>query len=83
MNLDVRTPAGWMFLILGVLLVLYGLMSDPAQYARSLGINVNLGWGGVMIVFGAALLLWRRLSPAAVPELCDPDISEPPPSIRA
>ncbi len=65
MNLDVRTPAGVMFLILGLVLAAYGLLSDPAQYQRSLGVNVNLWWGLIMIAFGGALLIWRRVSPAA------------------
>jgi len=62
MNLDVRTPAGVMFLLLGGLLVVYGLLSDPAIYQRSLGVNVNLAWGAAMCVFGAGLLVWRRMS---------------------
>ena len=64
MNLDIRTPAGALFVVLGGLLALYGLMSDPSIYARSLGVNINLGWGVAMAVFGGALLLWRRLAPA-------------------
>ena len=64
MNLDIRTPAGALFVVLGGLLALYGVVSDPAIYARSLGVNVNLGWGLSMAVFGGALLLWRRLAPA-------------------
>ena len=64
MNLDIRTPAGALFVVLGGLLALYGLVSDPAIYARSLGVNINLVWGLVMAAFGGALLLWRRLSPA-------------------
>ena len=72
MNLDVRTPAGAMFLVLGGLLAVYGLLSDPTVYQRSLGINVNLTWGAVMMVFGAAMLAWRYLSPAVLPPVCDP-----------
>ena len=63
MTLDVRTPAGALFVGLGVLIAGYGAVSDPAIYQRSLGVNVNLAWGLVMIVFGAAMLAWRRLSP--------------------
>jgi hypothetical protein len=64
MNLDIRTPAGALFVVLGGLLALYGLVSDPAIYARSLGVNINLGWGLAMALFGGALLLWRRLAPS-------------------
>ena len=56
MRLDVRFPIGGMFSILGALLTLYGLASDQAIYARSLGINVNLWWGLVLLVFGVVML---------------------------
>jgi hypothetical protein len=56
MGLDVRLPVGVMFAIMGVLLVGYGVLGDQSIYARSLGINVNTIWGGVMIVFAAVLL---------------------------
>lgn len=56
MNLDLRLPIGLMFSIFGALLLAYGLLSDPAIYARSLGINVNLWWGLVLIAFGAVML---------------------------
>jgi hypothetical protein len=55
-----------LFLVLGALLAIYGLVSDAAIYQRSLGINVNLLWGAVMIGFGAAMMIWRSLSPAIV-----------------
>jgi hypothetical protein len=57
MHLDVRKPMGLLFLLLGVILIVYGAISDPELYARhSLGHNVNLIWGAVFAVFGAALL---------------------------
>ncbi len=56
MSLDVRFPIGGMFSIVGALLVIYGVLSDPAIYAKSLGINVNLWWGLVLLVFGAVML---------------------------
>ncbi len=57
MGLDVRVPLGVMFGIMGALLSGYGSVGDKSIYARSLGINVNAIWGGVMIVFAAVLLL--------------------------
>ncbi|MFZ5495114.1 MAG: hypothetical protein ACOZE5_07220 [Verrucomicrobiota bacterium] len=58
MQLDIRLPMGLLFLLLGVLLVIYGFASDPAIYARhSLGQNVNLVWGAIFAAFGA-LMLW-------------------------
>ena len=45
MQLDVRIPMGWLFLTLGVILIVFGFTSDPAIYAtHSLGQNVNLVW---------------------------------------
>jgi hypothetical protein len=55
-QLDVRIPIGGMFTIFGVVLIVYGLVSDPAIYQRSLGINVNLWWGLVLLVFGLVML---------------------------
>jgi hypothetical protein len=48
---------GSLFGLTGLVLALYGLISDPAIYARSLGWNVNLWWGLLMLVFGASFLL--------------------------
>ncbi len=56
MSLDVRFPIGGMFSIVGALLVIYGVLSDPAVYAKSLGINVNLWWGLVLLAFGLVML---------------------------
>jgi hypothetical protein len=69
MYLDVRVPAGMMFVTLGALLAVYGAVSDPSTYQRSLGVNINLSWGAVMIAFGAALLIWRRVSSAVAPDV--------------
>ena len=67
---DLRRPLGWLFSMLGILLVIAGLRATPAADARSLGININLIWGVVMIAF-ALVCLWlarretRRRSEAA------------------
>lgn len=55
-QLDVRIPIGGMFTIFGLVLIVYGLVSDKAIYERSLGINVNLWWGLVLLVFGLVML---------------------------
>jgi len=61
MKLDLRLPIGLMFSIIGALLAVFGVASDPAIYQRSLGINVNLWWGLVLLVFGLVMLwLVRR-----------------------
>jgi hypothetical protein len=65
MNLDLRLPIGLMFTIFGAMLVVYGLVSDPAVYARSLGLNVNLWWGLVLVAFGLTMLALARAGRAA------------------
>ena len=61
MQLDVRLPAGLMFLTMGVMLAVYGVAGDQSIYARSLGININLIWGIVLIAAAICLLaLWFR-----------------------
>jgi hypothetical protein len=56
MKLDLRLPIGLMFTIIGVLLVAFGMASDPAIYQRSLGVNVNFWWGLVLLGFGLVML---------------------------
>ena len=51
-----RWPIGGMFTIFGTILIVYGLLSNPAIYERSLGINVNLWWGLSLLVFGVVML---------------------------
>ena len=55
---DIRIPIGLMFSVLGVLITVFGLVtkSDSSMYQRSLGINVNLVMGVVMLVFGLVML---------------------------
>ena len=57
MSLDIRTPIGLMFAIIGLILAVFGLVDPSAIYARSLGYNVNLCWGCVLLVFGLVMLL--------------------------
>jgi hypothetical protein len=59
MSLDIRWPIGLMFTLIGVLLSVDGLLtsSDTQTYERSLGININLIWGLVLLVFGVLMLL--------------------------
>ena len=59
MDVDIRLPIGLMFTIFGLMLVLFGLFTNAsdALYTRSLGINVNLWTGLLMLVFGGLMLL--------------------------
>jgi len=59
-KLDILFPIGLLFSILGLLITLYGLFSDPELYVRSLGININLWWGLVLLLSGLATVLLAR-----------------------
>jgi hypothetical protein len=61
MSFDIRVPIGLLFLALGGVLVGWGFVSDPAIYREhSFGVNINLGWGLVMALFGAVMLVAGR-----------------------
>jgi hypothetical protein len=62
MNLDLRIPMGLMFTLVGLILTVFGLstMGDP-MYARSLGINANLDWGIVLLIFGSFMSILGRV----------------------
>ena len=57
-GMDLRLPIGGLFVVLGIMLGAYGIMTngDTAMYERSAGVNINLVWGGVMLAFGALFL---------------------------
>jgi hypothetical protein len=56
LNLDLRFPIGLLFTLLGIILVMHG----GAVGTRVLGVNVNLVWGAVMVVFGGISLYLGR-----------------------
>ena len=60
MGIDIRLPLGILFLLLGSILVIYGVASDRSLYGQSLGINVNLYWGVVLLAFGALMFALSR-----------------------
>jgi len=62
MILDLRVPLGLMFTLVGLILTLFGLKTNgnAVLYAPSLGINANLWWGIVLLVFGLTMLLLGR-----------------------
>ena len=62
MRLDIRVPIGLLFAIFGVMLTIYGMVSDKTIYARSLGININIRWGVVLILFGLVMLGLARMA---------------------
>ncbi len=64
MGLDIRLPIGIIFTTYGVILILYGLVADPAIFVSSDGVNIDLWWGLAMLVFGLLMgVLAFRASP--------------------
>ena len=65
MGLDIRLLIGLFFSMVGLLLAGFGAFSDKGIYDRSFGLNVNLTWGTVLLVFGVimAILGNRRSAP--------------------
>lgn len=54
--LDLRLPLGILLTFCGVLFILYGSMTNPEIYNKSLGININLLWGLVLLTSGGFLI---------------------------
>ncbi len=52
MGWDIRWPIAFLFSIYGVVLIVFGGMTDPRTFERSLGVNIDLWWGATMLVFG-------------------------------
>lgn len=57
--LDIKIPIGLMFFVFGVIITVYGFITrnDAELYQKSFSHNVNLWMGGLMLVFGAVMLL--------------------------
>jgi hypothetical protein len=62
MGFDIRLPIGMMFSVFGLLVGGYGAATGGSEMytLHSLGININLWWGIVMLVFGGIMLLLAR-----------------------
>ncbi len=63
MGLDIKIPIGLMFSILGLILTIFGIVTNGngEMYEQSLGHNINL-WSGVfMMAFGGFMLLTSTL----------------------
>jgi hypothetical protein len=62
MGLDIRVPLGMILLIIGGIMGVFGLVThgDATLYEKSLGVDLNLTWGGIMFVFGAIMFAVGR-----------------------
>jgi len=77
MNLDLRIPMGLMFTLVGLILTVFGLstMGDP-MYIKSLGMNANLDWGIVLLVFGSTMFFLGRAGQKKVDKTPPPPVAE-------
>jgi hypothetical protein len=59
---DIRIPIGLMFTIIGIIITIFGFITkaDAAMYQKSLGINVNVIMGVLMLVFGLIMLYFVK-----------------------
>jgi len=57
---DIRIPIGLMFSIVGVLITGFGFftISNTEMYHKSLGVNVNIIMGILMLIFGLIFLFF-------------------------
>lgn len=61
MGLDIRIPLGLIFMITGGLMTVWGIISRHSEiYVRSMGVNMNLWWGLVMLIFGIVMFAVGR-----------------------
>jgi multisubunit Na+/H+ antiporter MnhG subunit len=64
MGLDIRWPMGLLLLLLGVILAVWGIVSDPSLYSGIQGTNVNLWWGVMLVVVGSIMLALAKRAAA-------------------
>ena len=57
MTMDIRFPIGFMFTLSGLIITVWGLISSPEIYRKSLDVNVNLWTGHAMLIFGLIFLV--------------------------
>ncbi|HEX2921962.1 MAG TPA: hypothetical protein VHO50_12440 [Bacteroidales bacterium] len=59
---DIRIPIGLMFAIIGAIISVFGFITgnNAEMYQKSLGMNVNIIMGLLMLVFGLLMLYFAR-----------------------
>ncbi len=60
---DLRTFIGVLFVIFGVLVIIPGIIANPADIEKAAGINLALWVGGLMLALGVIFLAWLLASP--------------------
>jgi hypothetical protein len=78
MGFDIRLPIGYLFTTFGAMLVLFGLFTSNADmYQRSLGINIDLWWGGVLLIFGLLMAFAARKAQSRIQQVRPPGQPRP------
>ena len=54
---DLRLPLGWLFVVLGGLIICAGFGAQVTSEGMSLGWNIDFVWGAIMVGFGL-ICLW-------------------------
>lgn len=54
---DLRRPTGYLFSLLGVILLVYGLLNPAVRPPMVPDTNVNL-WCGLMLLIFGGIMLW-------------------------
>jgi hypothetical protein len=70
---DSRISMGMLFTLIGTILTAFGLStrSNADLYTKSLGIDANLWWGLVLLVFGIVVLTLGRRGQARLEKAAD------------
>lgn len=85
MRLDIRWPLGLLFFITGGMMAIYGAVTHgSAIYEKSLGMDINLIWGLVLLGFGSVMLLlaWTASRSGANATSDNPSSGEEPQATR-
>lgn len=70
--LDIRIPIGLLFVILGIVVTIYGFATMGSDiYAISANSNVNLWSGFGMLVFGGVMLITAKITKKKDPQKND------------
>ena len=83
MGLDIRIPLGLVFVLIGGIMGVFGIYThgNTALYQKSLGMDINLDWGGIMFAFGAIMFFFGKRHKAPDP-LATPADPNPAPTAR-
>jgi len=62
LDLDIRLPIALLFVLVGSLLIGYGMLGSAPTGIFEPSFNVNVAWGAVMALFGTILLAAASVS---------------------